>query len=844
MERAGKPRAYPGHGYELRYRALDGGTWSTLAFDATTLTATLAGLMPATTYRIEMRAQNADGFGPRSALVPFPITTVAAAPTSSDFTKNTAPGIDLGFSESDFEFNDVDEGDRLGGVTIVTLPQAAHGLLKWQSFGHPQKPVAADQLIYDYELASLVFTPDPSFVGAASFTFTVVDQRFAPSTIHTATINVQDDGARFAETVPITRSIAENSSAGAPVGAAISASDPDGDTISYSLTGEEAAGFTIDAGGQIAVGQGVTLDYESGKTTYTMTVEIHDGKGPGGAGASTLTDAYTTLTVTVTDVNEAPPAPGGLIVVSDSPGTLTATWTAPETSGRPPVTGYGVEYRKSGDTDWNSHLDPSGGNTDTSTTIESLTQDVDYEVRVWAVNDEGPGGYVSASQNVSPTPRLLTIAVVSDPGDDGFYGLDEEVRIRATFNVDVTVTGRDATGGQPAAWPTLEVHQIGSSSVIAAIKTAELDQETADGGTTLDFTFTPVTGDEGTEGIQFPRNAISVPEGSTITSRGQNVTLANLRSPVDTVHRVDAVRPAVVGRPTFATAPYDGETYQFGEVVSLDVTFSEEVEVTGKPYFKLTLTEDGIRRLHYDSGSGTNTLRFSYTVAAADTGYFLLKSLEAIHQDADNLVRDLRGNVFDDSVQGQVLSLRVDGSRIINRAPSLALAGPLVFQVAERSAPGTAFGVALTASDPDGGDAIAYTLSGAGAPYFAVNSAGQLSVAPGVSLDYEALANNALPLEVTISDGRNIVGEADDSADDSLTVTVVVMDVTERPPPARRPRRPGVVDSRPGGLDRAGQHGPPPDNRVPSRVQGRVAQGPVGAFHRPCHPDRHPQPPT
>ena len=111
-------------------------------------------------------------------------------------------------------------------------------------------------------------------------------------------------------------------------------------------------------------------------------------------------------------------------------------------------------------------MDPSAGNTDTSITIESLTKEVDYEVRVWAVNDEGTGGYVSASQNVSPTPRLLSLAVVSDPGDDGFYGLDEEVRIRATFNVDVSVTGRDAAEGKPAAWPTLEVDLVNDSSSV------------------------------------------------------------------------------------------------------------------------------------------------------------------------------------------------------------------------------------------------------------------------------------------------------------------------------------------------------------------------------------------
>ena len=770
----------PATRFELYYRAVSETTGATLVLDANTFTATLTGLTPNTKYEITMRARNADGFGSWSAIEPRPTTTANARPTSSDFTKNTAPGIDLGFSVADFEFNDVDTGDSLQAITIVSLPQAGHGVLKWE-LGVRQKSLTAGQLVYKVEVDTITFTPASNFVGAASFTFTVHDQRFAPSATYTVTINVQEDGARFAETVPITRSIAENSSAGAAVGAAISASDPDGDTISYSLTGEDAAGFTIDADGRIAVGQGMTLDYESGKTAYRMRVEIHDGKGPRSVGDSTLTDAYAALTVNVTDVDEPPPAPGGLILISASPGTLTASWTVPDPGGGPPVTGYGVEYRESGESDWISRLGPSAGNTDTSITIASLTHDADYEVRVWAVNAEGAGGYVSASQNVSPTPRLLSIAAVSDPGDDGFYGLDEEVRIRATFNVAVSVTGRDAAAGQAAAWPTLEVDLAnGSSSVV--IRTAELDRATANGDTTLDFTFTPVTGDDGVEGIRFPRNAISVPEGSTITGLGENVNVANFRTPVDTSHKVDGVRPIVAGTPAFSSTPYDGKNYQFGEAVSLDVTFSEKVEVTGKPYYALRISSGGSRKFHYDSGSGTTTLRFSYTVAAADRGHFSVGYSHPLRADSDNLVRDLRGNVFDTGILVPVRDSRpVDGSRVINRAPSLTLSGPLVFTIAEGAAPGTAFGAAITASDPDGGDTITYTLSGDGASYFAVDSAGQLRVGPGALLDYEALADNAVTFKVAISDGKNVVGQADDSADDTLDVTVLVRDVTEAP---------------------------------------------------------------
>ena len=49
------------------------------------------------------------------------------------------------------------------------------------------------------------------------------------------------------------------------------------DPLVYSLSGTNAASFTIDAGtGQLSVGQNVALDYET-KRSYRVTVEVTDG---------------------------------------------------------------------------------------------------------------------------------------------------------------------------------------------------------------------------------------------------------------------------------------------------------------------------------------------------------------------------------------------------------------------------------------------------------------------------------------------------------------------------------------------------------------------------------------
>ena len=83
------------------------------------------------------------------------------------------------------------------------------------------------------------------------------------------------------------REVAEDASGGDPVGARVAATDLNaGDNtvnnaLAYSLTGTDAASFTIDANGQIMLASGVELDYE-GKRSYRVTVQVTDGRDQNG----------------------------------------------------------------------------------------------------------------------------------------------------------------------------------------------------------------------------------------------------------------------------------------------------------------------------------------------------------------------------------------------------------------------------------------------------------------------------------------------------------------------------------------------------------------------------------
>ena len=78
------------------------------------------------------------------------------------------------------------------------------------------------------------------------------------------------------------------------------ASDPDGDKLTYTLGGTDAASFDIDA----ATGQlksKAELDAET-KSSYSVTVSVTDGKNAGGGNLADIDD---TITVTITVTSEA-----------------------------------------------------------------------------------------------------------------------------------------------------------------------------------------------------------------------------------------------------------------------------------------------------------------------------------------------------------------------------------------------------------------------------------------------------------------------------------------------------------------------------------------------------------
>ena len=108
---------------------------------------------------------------------------------------------------------------------------------------------------------------------------------------------------RFDERPPVTRSVPENATGGDAVGDPVTATDPEGDALTYSLGGQDAK-FSIDEStGQITVGTGAAFDYEEGRRTYVLVVTASDADGSGES-------RQLAVTVNVTDV-QLPGKAGG-----------------------------------------------------------------------------------------------------------------------------------------------------------------------------------------------------------------------------------------------------------------------------------------------------------------------------------------------------------------------------------------------------------------------------------------------------------------------------------------------------------------------------------------------------
>ena len=86
----------------------------------------------------------------------------------------------------------------------------------------------------------------------------------------------------------------------------------------------------------------------------------------------------------------------------------------------------------------------------------------------------------------------------------------------------------------------------------------------------------------------------------------------------------------------------NSDTYGAGDEITFEVVFNQLVTVNGAPRLRFSITGAGDEYATYVSGSGTNTLVFSYTVLATEMdtdGIYLYKNpLDYPDANADSIV--------------------------------------------------------------------------------------------------------------------------------------------------------------------------------------------------------------
>ena len=749
---------------EVTYGPLRGADAASFDIDSTTgQLKTKAALdyevVPAkTSYMVTVTATNDDAADPLSSEISVTITVTdvnEAAPAFATETatrmvdENTAAGEDIG---APVVATDVDSGDTLtytlGGTDAASFDiDPDTGQLKTkEEFNYEVVPAKTSYMV----------------------TVTVTDGKDAESNVDTAaddtitvTITVTDvnEAPEFADETP-TREVDENTVAGVDIGDPVAAmEDPDGDTLTYTLGGTDAASFDIvETSGQLQTK--VALDYET-QTDYEVTVTATDTGGE----TDTITVTINVANVSVADgdtvvENSAP-------VFDDGPSTtreIAENTAAGEAIGAPVV---------ATDVDSDDTLTYTLDGTDAASfaIVETSGQ---LQTKV-ALDFETKASYmvtVTVGDGTAEDSIDVTITVTDDPSDD-----DTTVNNPPTFDVSSPVSypivagGSGRTVGSPTATdpegdPLTYAITSGNTARLFTIDTATGRLTTAQAVTPSSHTLT-VTVRDSKNADDLPDTEVddTITVSITVTAEGTPDTgTPDTGTPAQPGGTVTVTPPrATPGTGTTNNAP----TFADGASTSREVAENTPAgQNIGSP---VSATDPNGDTLTYALG-GTDAASFDINTA---TGQLMTKvALDYETKSSYSVAVDAKDASITTSITVtiNVTDVAVEDTPITdNVAPAFA-SETAARSIAENTAAGGAIGTPVTATDSNTGDVLTYTLGGTDMASFAINAAsGQLMTQ--AMLDHETKASYMVMVTATDKAGLT----------DSITVTITVMDVNEAP---------------------------------------------------------------
>ena len=550
----------------------------------------------------------------------------------------------------------------------------------------------------------------------------------------TVTITVTNvvEPPTFDEEIPqgqtsLSRSIPENTTAGRPIGDPVSATDEEDDTLTYSLDDQDGASFEIDANGQVKTKD--PLDYED-KSLYLVTVSVTDSFDANGDPETPgVEDNTIAVTINVTDVNEKP------VFADGAPITQTvAENTAADTN-------IGSAY---------TATDPEN---------DALTYTLDSGSAATFEIDANGQLKTKADLNYEADSSYTVIVQVTDSRDDNGVA---DTATDAAITVTVTVTDEDDPGSitfssdPPIAGTTLAAvleDQDGVKSDVAVTWKWEISADQTNWNTITDATtdsYTPGSDDIGDylrvtatyDDEKGPGKTVEAETDAVLTAPATNTdaSFADLDATRSVPENTAAGQP--IGAPVAAVDPDDEDTLTY----SLGGTDAASFDIdTSNGQLK---TKDA---LDFDDGQTTYSVDVSVTDSKDD------------YDTADTLV-------------DATIAVTINVTDV-NEKPVFADDAPITQNVNENTAADTNIGSVYTATDPDAGDTLTYSLDDGDGAAFDIDANGQIKTK--ADLNYEADSSYTVIVQVT--DGRDDAGTAEQTpiTDDTITVTITVTDVDD-----------------------------------------------------------------
>ncbi len=566
------------------------------------------------------------------------------------------------------------------------------------------------------------------------------EQTPVPDDTVTVTITLTNvfEVPRFNDEIPqgdssITRSVPENTATDQPVGAPVSATDDENDTLTYTLGGTDASSFDIDTGtGQILTQD--PLDYEAAKNTYAVTVSVSDGKdSQGNTEDPAVEDDSIHVTIKVTDVNEPPQ------FADDAPITQTvAENTVAETNIGSPYTATDPEndtpltYSLGGTDAASFAIDDATGQLKTKADL-NFEADPGYTVTLSVTDGKDASGTTETNPTIDDT-HTVTITI-TDEDDPGTVTFSPEQPIAGTI-LAATLADQDGVQSEDTWQWKISTDQSTWTEITDA-NTNSLVPGSGDIGQYLRVAVTYTQTDGSSKAVQAETDAVL-----TARPTNQHPSFADATTTRSISENTPAGQP--IGDPVLATHPDSVGTlvYSLGgaDAASFDID-------TGTGQLK---TKDA---LDFEGGPTTYTVTVSVTDGRDDYSHA-------------------------DTVEDASITLTINVNDV-NEPPQFADDAATTLELSEDTAIGLDIGDRYEATDPDLSDTVTYSVSGTDAALFQVDANGQLQVKE--ALDYEN--KDTLTVIVSASDGRDDSGSAEQTptSDDNITVAVTVTNVYEAP---------------------------------------------------------------